>query len=154
MTQTNTPASLTALVLDLGTRKLLVPNTAIAELASLRNLRAVEYAPDWFLGSVEWRGLNLPVLSFATLAGDTAPVTENSRMVVVNALSSPDKLRFYALCIQSVPRSIKVDASLVADDSQQLSPYELSAVSVYGELMYIPKLEAVEQLLLNSLASN
>lgn len=154
MSGADLPPYLTALVLDLGQRRLLLPNTAVAELASIRNLQHAEFAPDWFVGNMEWRGINLPIISFARLAGDAVEHAENSRIVVLNAVSEPSKLKFFALCIQDVPRSVRVDSSLAAVAEQQLGPYEEMATSVYGELVFVPRLEAVEKLLLRSLASS
>lgn len=153
MSDSNLPDFLTALVLELGERRLLLPNTAIAELSVLRNLQTAEFAPDWFLGNMDWRGIRLPVVSFSRLAGDNVEEADNSRIVVINALSQPDKLRFFALTIKGVPRSVRVDKSLTVDPDVQLSPYEATAVSLFGEQMFIPKLEAVEKLLLSSISS-
>jgi len=154
MSGADLPPYLTALVLDLGQRRILLPNTAVAELTSMRNLEYAEFAPDWFVGNMEWRGIDLPIVSFARLVGDAAEHAENSRIVVLNAVSEPDKLKFFALCIEDVPRSVRVDSSLGADVQQQLGPYEEAAVSLCGEVLFIPRLAAVEKLLLSSLGSS
>jgi len=152
MLQTDLPPYLTTLVLELGQRKLLLPNTAVAEISLLRSLQAAEHAPDWLLGNVEWRGIELPVISFSRLAGEEQQLDEQTRMVVINAVSAPDKLRFFAISINAVPRSLRVDPGLAAQPEQQLGPYEDAAVMLNGQLYYIPRLAAIEKLLLSGMA--
>src|SRR5690606_27104198 len=76
--------SLTALLLPLGDRNLLLPNVAVVELIPYRNVQTGEGLPAWFLGQVAWRDLKLPLLSFEAASGSAAHVGPDSRVAVIN----------------------------------------------------------------------
>lgn len=150
MSEQNLPPFLTCLLLNVAERKMLVPNTAVAELVPYRNVEKIEHAPDWLMGQFEWRGLRLPVISYAALSGQPTKVDEQPRLVIVNAVGARQDFRFYALVIQGIPRTLRVDARLTADSTSELGQYELQAVKQQGETQYIPDLQAIEKLILNS----
>lgn len=150
MSEQNLPPFLTCLLLSVAERKMLLPNTAVAELVPYRNVEKIEHAPDWLMGQFEWRGLRLPVISYAALSGQQTQVDEQSRIVIVNAVGGRQDFRFYALVIQGIPRTLRVDARLTADSTSELGQYELQAVKQQGETHYIPDLQAIEKLILNS----
>lgn len=60
---------LTALLIPLADRQLLLPNTAVAELIAYRSPITSDGMPDWFLGQIAWRDLSLPLLSFELASG-------------------------------------------------------------------------------------
>lgn len=138
-------SQLTGLLLTLSDRLLLVPNTAIAELVTYRKVQAAENVPNWILGQVAWRDLHLPLLSFEAASSDTPVVTEGARIVIVNAIGGRADFRFFALLIQGLPRSVRIEPNLPRISNQALLPLELDAVSVEGEIAKIPDLAALEQ---------
>ena len=138
-------SSLTALMLPLSDRQLLLPNVALAEVIAYRGVQATPGMPDWFLGQIAWRDLNLPLMSFERASG--AAAAEGSgvpRVAVLNALGGRDKVKFIALLVQGIPRSFKVDGELPRADVP-LAPLELDAVSLGEEVARIPDLVALEQ---------
>lgn len=140
----DTPASLTALLVPLADRMLLVPNVAIAELIPYRAPQSAQGTPPWFLGQVSWRDLTLPLLSFEA-ASDGQPRTGvGARVAVLNALGGRDHVKFIALLVQGIPRSVKVDPSL-ARSGIPLAPLELDAVNLGDVQARIPDLVALEQ---------
>ena len=140
------PVSLTGLLVPLADRTLLVPNVAVAELIPYRTPQAVPGAPAWFLGQVQWRDLNLPLLSFEAASDGTAQVGAGAWIVVLNALGGREHVRFIALLVQGIPRSIKVDADL-ARAELALAPLELDAVELGDVQARIPDLVGLEQCL-------
>ncbi|MCQ4235861.1 chemotaxis protein CheW [Pseudomonas stutzeri] len=140
------PVSLTGLLVPLADRTLLVPNVAVAELIPYRTPQAVPGAPAWFLGQVQWRDLNLPLLSFEAASDGATLVGTGARIVVLNALGGREHVRFIALLVQGIPRSIKVDADL-ARAELALAPLELEAVELGDVQARIPDLVGLEQCL-------
>lgn len=136
---------LTGLLLTLSDRLLLLPNTAVAELVAYRNVQSVENAPNWLLGQLAWRDLNLPLLSFEAASNDAPVVTEGARVVIINAIGGRDQFRFFALLIQGIPRSVRIEPSLGRISQAPLLPLELDAVSFDGEVAKIPDLAGLEQ---------
>lgn len=140
-----TAAQLTGLLLTLSDRLLLLPNTAVAELVAYRHVQAAENSPNWLLGQVSWRDLNVPLLSFESASSDAAVITERARVVIVNAIGGRPKFRFFALLIQGIPRSVRIEADLLSEQNETLLPLELDAVNIDGEIAKIPDLVALEQ---------
>ena len=65
-------------------------------------------------------------------------------MAVLNALGGRDHVKFIALLVQGIPRSVKVDPSLARSDVA-LAPLELDAVNFGDAQARIPDLVALEQ---------
>ncbi|WP_181297750.1 chemotaxis protein CheW [Pseudomonas sp. Q2-TVG4-2] len=140
----DTSASVTGLLVPLADRTLLLPNVAVAELIPYRPPQSTQGMPSWFLGQVTWRDLTLPLLSFEA-ASDGQPETgSQARVAVLNALGGRDHVKFIALLVQGIPRSIKVDPSLARSDVA-LAPLELDAVNLGDVQARIPDLVALEQ---------
>ena len=142
----NSAAGLTGLLVPLVDRTLLLPNVAVAELIPYRAPQVSEGAPEWFLGQIAWRDLRLPLLSFEAASGAQAPVASGARVAVINALGGRPKVKFIALLVQGIPRSLKVGSELPAADVE-LAPLELGAARVGDDVVRIPDLAALEQLL-------
>lgn len=138
------PASLTALLVPLTDRNLLLPNVALAELIPYRNVQTTAGMPGWFLGQVNWRDLKLPLLSFEAASDGAAQIGDSPRVAVINALGGRPAVKFIALLVQGIPRSIKV-ASDLPRALVDLAPLELEAVSFGEEVAKIPDLIGLEQ---------
>ncbi len=140
----NTSVSLTGLLMPLSDRTLLLPNVAVAELIPYRAPQVTEGMPDWFLGQIAWRDLRLPLLSFEAASDGQAVVNSGSRVAVINALGGRPMVKFIAVLVQGIPRSIKLEANLARADVV-LSPLELDAVQLGEAVLKIPDLIGLEQ---------
>lgn len=142
-----TSDSLTGLLLPLSDRRLLLPNVAVAELIACRGLQRPSGMPSWFVGQLPWRDLQLPLLCFEAACGAAVPENlDNARVVVINALGGRPLVKFLALLVQGIPRSLKLDDSLQRADVP-LHALELDAVRIGDEEARIPDLVGLEQLL-------
>ncbi len=137
---------LTALLIPLADRQLLLPNTAVAELIAYRPPITSDGMPDWFLGQIAWRDLSLPLLSFELASGGSQPPREDVRVAVLNAIGGRPLLKFIALLVQGIPHAQKVSSDLPRADLA-LAPLELDAVQPGEQVARIPDLLALEQLL-------
>lgn len=140
----DTSASVTGLLVPLADRTLLLPNVAVAELIPYRPPQSTQGMPSWFLGQVTWRDLTLPLLSFEAASDGQPDTGSQARVAVLNALGGRDHVKFIALLVQGIPRSIKVDPSLARSDVA-LAPLELDAVNLGDVQARIPDLIALEQ---------
>lgn len=151
MSDANMPTFLTCLVLNVSGRKLVLPNTSVAEIVPFRHIEKLARAPQWLAGKIEWRGLHLPVLSYAELADCYDDAEPSDRVVILNALGKRDDFRFFAMAISGIPSALRVDASLAADMQAELESFELQAVRLaQGQAAYIPDLASLEDLLLSA----
>ncbi|HBX56427.1 chemotaxis protein CheW [Pseudomonas sp. UBA2684] len=140
----NTVSSLTGLLVPLADRTLLLPNVAVAELIPYRAPQVSTGMPAWFLGQIAWRDLRLPLLSFEAASDGQAQIGAGARVAVINALGGRPKVKFIALLVQGIPRSLKVGADLLRADAP-LAPLELDAVSIGDDVLKIPDLIGLEQ---------
>ncbi|WP_137819328.1 MULTISPECIES: chemotaxis protein CheW [unclassified Pseudomonas] len=146
VTTPNSVTSLTGLLVPLADRTLLLPNVAVAELIPYRAPQVSPGMPAWFLGQMAWRDLSLPLLSFEAASDGQPQIRPGARVAVINALGGRPKVKFLALLVQGIPRSLKVGAELTRA-SAPLAPLELDAVSFGEEVAKIPDLIALEQML-------
>ena len=103
--------------------RLLLPNAVVAEVLSFSTPDAVEGAPDWLLGSIRWRGWQMPLVAFARMAG----IAEEqgglgSKVVVLKALGGNPKAPYFAVLTQGFPRLVTVprEELLEQDDGEPL----------------------------------
>jgi len=137
--------TLTGLLLPLSDRSLVLPNVAVAELIGYQPCTPLPHQPAWLLGWIDWRSQRLPLLSFEAACGGQTQVGERARIVVLNALGDTPR-RFFALLVQGIPRTCKLDSQLNYVDVP-LAPLELAAVQVGEQVARVPALPGLEQLL-------
>lgn len=137
--------TLTGLLLPLSDRSLVLPNVAVAELIGYQPCTPLPHQPAWLLGWIDWRSQRLPLLSFEAACGGQTQVGERARIVVLNALGDTPR-RFFALLVQGIPRTCKLDSQLNYVDVP-LAPLELAAVQVGEQVARVPDLPGLEQLL-------
>lgn len=148
-TTPTTSSTLTGLVVPLNDRSLLLPNVALAELMPYRAPLAIRGMPAWMLGQVAWRDLRLPLLSFEAASDGQAQIGSTARVAVINALGGRPHVKFLALLVQGIPRSVKLESNL-ARANVPLAPLELDAVSIADSVLKIPDLMALEQMLVDA----
>ena len=137
--------TLTGLLLPLSDRSLVLPNVAVAELIGYQPCTPLPHQPAWLLGWIDWRSQRVPLLRFEAACGGQTQVGERARIVVLNALGDTPR-RFFALLVQGIPRTCKLDSQLNYVDVP-LAPLELAAVQVGEQVARVPDLPGLEQLL-------
>lgn len=133
-----------------GQHVLLVPNTAVAEIVHYTDPQPADNAPDWLLGTMEWRGLRLPVISFQHAAGDASGEPGATRRIaVINGVHNDNSLQFYAMVIEGNPRLVNIGAESISTradgESAQLQLQQVTVNDVIDAV--IPDLSALEQLI-------
>ncbi|NLA69120.1 MAG: chemotaxis protein CheW [Gammaproteobacteria bacterium] len=142
--------------------RLLLPNATIAEVLSYADPEPVEGAPGWLLGSIRWRGWQLPLASFARLSG-IAPGEAGdlgSKVVVLKTLGGDAHLPYVALLTRGFPRLVTVSRdSLVVDagdggDASEAPPLGVKArVLLNDEAALVPDVDAIEASIRDALAA-
>ena len=140
---------LTGLLLPLADRTLILPNVAVAELIDYQPGSFDMDSPPWYLGRVNWRNRQIPLLSFESACGGKTVIGDRARIVVLNALGGRPDLKFMALLVQGIPRSCKLDSQLSYVDVP-LCGLEQAAVQVAEQVVKIPDLLALEQRLVEA----
>ncbi|SHK16710.1 chemosensory pili system protein ChpC [Marinobacter antarcticus] len=146
--------TLTCVMIPVSRRQLILPNVSIAEVVDYASNDAGTGAPDWLAGRLEWRGLNLPVISYDAANGGTlsVPGENRGRIVVLNTISDNNKkLRFMALITQGIPSQVRITEDQVKRLDGENGPADLMQVEVDGEAAWIPNLDYLESLASESL---
>lgn len=95
---------------------ILLPNVAVAEVGNYRVPHALEDAPDWMLGTVDWHGQSIPVISLESLCGENLPANLiHSRLMIVNSVRPDSAVQYYAIVTAGLPHSLEFDNSRVDD---------------------------------------
>ncbi len=133
------------LLLPLHGRTLLVPTVTVAEMVPMAQCQRGEGLPDWSLGTFEWRGREVPLVSFEGLSGD--PVTEftpKGRFAVLNNTGVSDDLPFIAVPTRALPRMARIAPDDIKEQPVK-KPCELMRVKVGVEEFAIPDVAALEK---------
>lgn len=101
-------------LIPLADMNMLLPNTCIAEVITLGELNPVKKSPEWFLGMMDWRGVRIPVISFEAANGISAAAPPRSaRVAVLNGISEDEKLPFYGVISQGIPKLMALEKSAI-----------------------------------------
>ncbi|MGD8939177.1 MAG: chemotaxis protein CheW [Gammaproteobacteria bacterium] len=134
-------------LIPLHNMRMVLPNTAIAEVISYYKPQSMEGMPPWFIGRFVWRGLQIPLISLETAALDQAPETgRRSRIIVLNTLTGSNQIPFYGIISQGIPRLMGLDHTTILDapNAQEGQKFVLRQVLVEGHPAVIPDLNAME----------
>ena len=128
-----------------GGRMLLLPNAAVAEVVTLRDLApAPPEAPAWRLGTLPWRGLALPVVAYEALDGEAASAP-GAQVLVLNRLEAGAGLGYYGLVAAGIPHLMVVgEGQLEAVAAPGAGGYALCDLRLGESRAAIPDLAAIE----------
>jgi chemosensory pili system protein ChpC len=137
--------------------RLLLPNATISEVLSYADPEPVADAPAWLLGRIRWRGWQLPLVSFARIAGLADERGGlGSKVVVLKALGGDAKLPHFAMLTQGFPRLVTVSREALVFDagsSEALPDGVRARVLLNDDAALIPDIGSVEASIHEALAA-
>lgn len=141
---------LATLLLPVAGHQLVLPNVTVAEIIPYRQPQAVAERPAWFLGMLEWRTVQVPVISFELINGQAQPAAvRGQRIAVLNGVQGDERLPFCALVTQGVPRLMRVMADEMTEEKEaDLGPAEKALLRLSGERAVLPDIDFIQQQLL------
>lgn len=144
MAEEEQPDQVTSLLVPMQGRPWLIPNILVAEVIGLRQPeRSGSSGPNWLLGWLNWRDVDIPLISFESMNDAGQPqIGQEARIVVLNTISG--KNRFYAMVIQGIPRTVKVESEDLVEEPVETGPVEAMSVQVGGDLAVMPDLDTIE----------
>ena len=139
------PEQIASLLIPMMGRPLLIPNVAVAEIVSWDQPQKQEDTPDWLLGTVDWRGVELPVISLERMnSSEIEDADVGQRLAVINGVGEC-MLPFYAISVQGLPRLVQVFPEELSSEEVSEDPAYDTLVMVSGERAVIPDLSSVER---------
>jgi chemosensory pili system protein ChpC len=142
-------------LIQAGQDRLLLPNATVAEVLSRAPVQAIEGAPAWLPGKIDWQGWQVPLVAFGRLAGNpNDAISLNSKIVVLKSLSGSAEMPYFALLTPSFPRLVSVPRDgLLADATEDELPVGVQVRVLLGdETAVLPDLETVESMIVEALA--
>ena len=140
-----------SLLVPLAEDRLIVPRACVAEVVRFSNAERTEGAHDWMLGTVNWNGRPLPVVSFEGALGKDIPVvTGRTRVVVFYANTGQLKSGHFGVLTQGFPQLVRVNRDVLKLEATDGWPEDapvLCRVRMINEYPIIPDIEKLESML-------
>ncbi len=142
-----------SLLIPLQDARLIVPRACIAEVVGFTRPSVVaDDAPDWFVGTLDWNGRQLPVVSFEAAAGQAVPESSGrTRVVVFHAMAGQLQPPFFGVLTQGFPQLVRVNPDVLTPDDE-VFPADgpvICRIRMINELPLIPDLECLERMILS-----
>lgn len=135
-------------VVPLQKSNLLVPNATVAEIIPYEPLQRVQDTPDWFLGYLGWRGVQVPVVSFEMLTVERGSFSlvsvASASLVVLKALGGREGLDFIAIVAQALPRLHRISEDQLFETGEGATRTELTRVRFGNDVVSVPDLDYLE----------
>ena len=132
-----------------------MPQSTVAEIIHYEHLQRVEDTPDWFLGLLGWRGVQVPVSSFEMLTVERASFSlasvSSAGLVIIKGLNDQDDLPYHAMVAQTTPRLVELTAEMLFETGETPEKTETARVRFEDDIISIPDLDYVESALRNIL---
>lgn len=133
--------SIKCVILTLRKENVIVPNALVAEIISVKDIEQEENSPDWFLGSMKWRGADVPLLSFEASGGEKiSKVNLNTQAVVLYAVGKTGEVGehpYMGLVMSGVPHvshftrdQIKIDGEASDEHPMVAQKVRINGASV------------------------
>jgi len=146
-----TAEELYSLLVPLAEDRLIVPRACVAEVVRFSKAERQEGSHDWMLGTINWNGRELPVVSFEGALGKEVPVTTGrTRVVVFYARTGQLKTGHFGVLTQGFPQLVRVNRDVLKLEAKDGWPEDapvLCRVRMINEFPMIPDLEKLEAML-------
>ncbi len=140
-----------SLLVPLWEDRLIVPRACVAEVVRFSAPERQEGAHEWMMGSVNWNGRPLPVVSFEGTLGKDVPVsTGRTRVVVFYGSTGQLKAGYFGVLTQGFPQLVRVNRDVLKLEAKDGWPEDapvLCRVRMINEFPMIPDLEKLEAML-------
>lgn len=140
-----------SLLVPLTDDRLIVPRACVAEVVRFSKAETQEGAHDWMVGTINWNGRTLPVVSFEGTIGKEVPVTTGrTRVVVFFASTGQLKTGYFGVLTQGFPQLVRVNRDVLKLESKEGWPEDSPVhcrVRMINEFPMIPDLEKLEAML-------
>jgi chemosensory pili system protein ChpC len=150
-------ATLPTYIIPMQKQMIMLPGSTVAEIIPYEPLQRVEETPDWFLGLLGWRGVQVPVSSFEMLTIERASFSlasvSSAGLVVIRGLNDQEDLPYHAMVAQTTPRLVELSAEMLFETDEIPEKTETARVRFEDDIISIPDLDYFEAALRNILIS-
>lgn len=131
---------------------LLLPSNLVADVVSAMTYSQQEEGAAWSIGELNWRGLQIPVISIEQLVINRTPRIRGSHLAIFHGTLDTDRLPFYAVPMQAIPHKFSLikDSDLAERSDDVPLEYCAMKVTAKGVAAIILDLEGFERQLLSN----
>ncbi len=133
--------SIKCVIFTLRKKNVLVPNSLVAEIVSVKDIEDTGHAESWYMGRMEWRGAYVPLLSFEAAGGAKInKVNLNTQAVVLYAVGKDGNVNshpYLGLVMSGVPHvsrftreQIKLDDVITEDHPMVSQRVRINGASI------------------------
>ena len=128
---------------------LLLPTNVMAEVVDFQQPVAIESAPPWLLGHIEWENRQVPVFSFTALinGSDVGAITPRSKIMILKSLTDSGRVPYLGLLLGDLPHPVAIkpeDLVETGDDKKSLGVFK--RVTFNDQQAIIPDLDRLTYL--------
>lgn len=147
--------SIKCMILTLRSENVIVPNAAIAEILSVRDPIDVAGVPDWYLGKMQWRGVDVPLLSFESAGGEEVKrINLNTQVAMLYSIRKDAAHPYLGIVISGVPHEASFSEDQISIDEQAMEnnihPMSAMKTRINGAAVSILDLEAIESMVIQA----
>ncbi len=144
-----TDDSLPCFVLPMCAEPIIVPSITVAEVIDYTPPEPMHGAPAWFMGTVEWRSVTIPVVSFERFNHlSESRQGADSKLAIMNVVSNQHYMRFFALVVQGIPKPVRIQNDSLEKQDESMSDGVAMKVLHGGQITLIPDMDAIERSIL------
>ncbi len=145
------------IILTMHKENVILPNANVAEIVAVKDIHLAENKPGWYLGEMQWRGRDVPLLSYEAAAGDEiAGVNLNTQAIVLHSVGQHDgvEVPFLALVMSGVPHVTRFTRRQIVTDEDELEVHPMIAqkVRINGARVGILDIDAMVAMAADSMA--
>ena len=135
-------------LLTLQSENVIVPNAAIAEIVPSRDVAEIENAPEWLLGKMNWRGVDVPLVSFEVAGGFEGKVSTSTQIAVLYSMQKDSAYPYIGVAISGVPHVSVFNRDQIKPDEYAADNHPMVAqkIRVNGAAASILDIEAMEEM--------
>jgi chemosensory pili system protein ChpC len=137
-----------SLIIPISHRQILLPTVSVAEMLPFvkPQLRHTDLAP-WFLGSVTWRGVAVPMISYELINGaQPLSIKATSQMAILNSTGVSAALPFLCFPTQGIPRLSRVSSESIKENKDiPLQAFDQMNVTIGEDTVAIPDVSKLER---------
>ncbi len=114
---------LKCVILTLRKDNVILPNALVAEIVSVKDIEGSDNTPEWYLGKMQWRGSEVPLLSFEAAGGEKiSKVNLNTQAVVLYGVGKDGiaaESPYIALVMSGVPHVSHFSREQIKSDDEE-----------------------------------
>lgn len=148
MSGTRDQGEVRSVVIPTSAEDLLLPSAAVAEVTAFQDPEPFRSAPDWLLGTVNWRGCRVPLVALGQADAETVELTlaQRSRLIICYTPNGNTALPYLGILARGSPRLARMSAqTLVPLQIEIADPFVLHRLTYQGRPAFIPDMDAIER---------